>query len=389
MNKPRVIFPFTEAGLGHIMPLKSIADEFEKLYGDKVECVRSWFFSEGKNKKLIKFENRLKNEVVKYNRHPAYGFFSTFNMDFWGVYVGTWATMKFLKLGSRRHGYAHMRELNPDMVVSTHWATNYYAKKSGLNPLTVMYCPDARLNPLFRYYCDLTMISTQTGYERALKKYPRRFNKSNLKKVPFLIRDEAFTVSKDKRAMRRKLGFDEEKFTVVMADGGYGIGKMEKICKAVLERDLPITLVPVCGKNTDLYNKFLKMKSKGKTDFRPMGLIDNMFEVLVTADLFCGKSGASMIAEPCFFGVPQIITKYANNIEKYIGEYYIDTVGSAIKAFKPEKVADKIEEFAAHPELLQPLKAAAEAQHGNYGAEECAKQIFKLLCTKFPNLKED
>ena len=45
-RKPRVVFPFTEAGMGHIMPLRAMADIFEKKYGDKVEVVRSQFFTE-------------------------------------------------------------------------------------------------------------------------------------------------------------------------------------------------------------------------------------------------------------------------------------------------------------------------------------------------------
>lgn len=388
MNKPRVIFPYVEAGFGHIMPMNSIADEFEKLYGDKVECVRSAFFTEGGNKKLEKFENKLKNEVVKYNKSTAYGFYGTFNMDFWGARISSWATMTLFEPGARKSGEKHMEELKPDLVVSTHWATNFYAKKCKSKPLTVMYCPDARINPLFRYDCDLVMISASTGYEHALKKHWRRFDKDNLKLVPFLIRNEAFTASTDKLAVREKLGIDKNAFTVLLAEGGYGIGKMYEICKEVLARDLPVTLIPVCGKNRELYKKFLTMKSKGKTDFRPMGLVDNMFELIVAADLFCGKSGASMIAEPCFFSVPQIITKYANNIEKYIGEYYENTVGSAIKIFNPERVADKIEEFMRAPEKLEPYKKAAAAHHKNYGAEVSARYIFELLCTRFPHLKD-
>ena len=68
MRKPRVIFPYTEAGLGHIMPMNSIADEFEKLYGDKVECVRSQFFTESGDEKLEIYQERLKGEVVKHNK---------------------------------------------------------------------------------------------------------------------------------------------------------------------------------------------------------------------------------------------------------------------------------------------------------------------------------
>lgn len=389
MDKPRVIFPYTEAGLGHIMPMDSIADEFEKLYGDKVECVRSAFFTEGGDRRLMEFEERLKREVVKHNKSTFYGFFATLNMEFWRVRLSTWATMTFLRLGSRKRGIRHMDELKPDLVFSTHWATNYYAKKCKAQPLTVMYCPDAHVNPLFRYPCDIVMVSNSVGYECALKAHGGRLNRDNFKQVPFLIREEAFSVPLDKAAARRKLGFDENKFTVVLAEGGYGIGKMADICRIILERDLPVTLVAVCGKNEELYKSFLQLKSKGKTDFHPLGLIDNMFEVLATADVFCGKSGASMSAEPCFFGVPQIITKYATTIERYIGKYYIENVGSAIKIFNPVKVADKIEEFLAHPDRLEPYRRAAKAQHANYGAEPCARYIYGLLVKKFPSLEED
>ena len=52
MRKPRVLFPFTEAGLGHIMPMRAIAAKFEELYGDKVEIIRSAFFQENGSEEL-------------------------------------------------------------------------------------------------------------------------------------------------------------------------------------------------------------------------------------------------------------------------------------------------------------------------------------------------
>ncbi len=388
MAKPRVLFPFTEAGLGHIVPMKSIADEFERLYGDKVEVVRCNFFTETDNKNLKIFGERLCTFVQTQNRHTSYGFFSTINMEFWRIHLATWATMTFLRLGSRKPGYALMDKYAPDLVFSTHWATNYYARKCKCKPLTAMYCPDTDINPLFSYAADIVMVSTPTGYNKALKQHPIRFNESNLKEVPFLIREEAYGVPADKRALRRELGLDPDKFTVVLAEGGYGIGKMEEICKIILERDLPVNLVPVCGRNEELYKKFLTVQSKGQTHFAPMGMIDNMLQVLAAADVFCGKSGANMCAEVCFFGLPLIITKYATTIEEKIGKYYIDYVGNAIKIFKPEKVVEKLEEFINSPRLMEPYKKAAEAQRQNFGAEASAKLVFELLCKKYPELAE-
>lgn len=387
MNKPRVLFPFTEAGLGHIVPMKSIADEFERLYGDKVEVVRCNFFTETDNKNLKIFGERLCTFVQTQNKHTSYGFFSTINMEFWRIHLSTWATMTFLRLGSRKPGYALMDKYAPDLVFSTHWATNYYAKKCKCKPLTAMYCPDTDINPLFSYAADIVMVSTPTGYKKALKKHPVRFNESNLKQVPFFIRKEAYGVSSDKRALRSKLGFDPDKFTVVLAEGGYGIGKMEEICKIILERDLPVNLVPVCGRNEELYKRLQNVKSNGNTCFYPTGLADNMLEIVACADIFCGKSGANMCAEVCFFGLPLIITKYATTIEEKIGKYYIEHVGNAMKIFSPQKVVDRLEEFIKDPGLMEPYKKAAEAQRKNFGASEGAELIFELLCTKFPELK--
>lgn len=387
MNRPKVLFPFTEAGLGHIIPMKSIVDEFERLYGDKVEIVRSNFFTEAGNKNLEIFERRLSRTVEKQNHSTAYGFFLTLNMQFWRTRISTWATMKFLKRGANGPAFEYMDKLAPDLVVSTHWATNYYAKKCKCKPLTVMYCPDAEINPLFSYDADIVMVSTYTGYRHARRRHKLRFNDKNLIQVPFLIRNAAFKVTPDKRELRKNLGLDVDKFTVVLAEGGYGIGKMEKICQIILERDLPVNLVPVCGKNSELYKKLQNVKSKGKTVFKPMGLIDNMLEVVASADIFCGKSGANVCAEVCFFGLPMIITKYATTIERDIGKYYLNSVGNALKIFKPEKVADKVEEFLQNPALMEPYKRAAAAQKRNYGATECARHIYNLLCTKYPQLR--
>lgn len=46
IKKPKVLFPFVEAGLGHIMPMTAVVDVFEKKYGDRVEVIRTNFFQD-------------------------------------------------------------------------------------------------------------------------------------------------------------------------------------------------------------------------------------------------------------------------------------------------------------------------------------------------------
>ena len=166
-RKPRVVFPFVEAGFGHIMAEKSIADAFEKKYGKYCEVIRSDFFKETGSEAMAKFEKRLCNEVRLYNKCNFYGYLNIACMNLFGSRIASWFVMSKLYKDLFKDSMAHMRELRPDCVVSTHWATNYYAERLDRKPLTVMYGPDAHLNAMFRYPCDLATISIKEGYDRA------------------------------------------------------------------------------------------------------------------------------------------------------------------------------------------------------------------------------
>ena len=247
-----------------------------------------------------------------------------------------------------------------------------------------MYCPDARLNKLFEYRCDLSMISMPYGYYKALRE--KRYNINNIKLVPFLIRNEAFEISKDKKEMRRTLGLPENNFTVLFAEGGYGIGKMAKITKLLLKRHVPLTVITVCGTNTKLYEKLKALKSTDEITYLPLGFADNMLQLQAASDVFCGKSG-NILAESTFFGNLSIVTHFANMIERNIADHYINTVGCAIKEFSPKKTADLICGFAQDESKLEPYRKAAEAYHNNFGAEEAADLIWEFIKEKYPGIE--
>lgn len=389
MKKPVVLFPYVEAGMGHIVPMKAICEKFEEMYGGLTDCREVRFFADSGKDVLKKFEKKMCLSVINSDKKPSLGFFMTFNMNFWGTKIATAASARFLQRGAYKSAVERMDGLSPDLVVSTHWSTNYFAKKSAAKPLTALFCPDAKLYPLFNYPCDMALIPTMAGYEEALKKFPERYDKSNLKYVGSPISESALNVVRNKREMRKKLGLNPEKFTVLLAEGGYGIGKMTEICRKVLERDPAVTLIPVCGKNESLYGNISKWQSGKNCELKPVGFTDKMPEYMVAADLLCGKSGANVYAEACFFGLPQMVTNYASGVEKLNGEYYVKQAKTAIKVFNADAAAGKIEEFANDPQKITPLRLAAEAQRANFGAAKAAEEIFALLCTRYPELKAD
>ena len=122
-----------------------------------------------------------------------------------------------------------------------------------------------------------------------------------------------------------------------------------------------------------------------KAAFRPYGYTEKILELEAAADLFCGKSG-NILAEPTFFGVPSVVTHFANSIEKYIADHYINTVGCAIKEFSPQKAVDLIRSFAEDGSILEPYRRAALGYHDHFGAETAADVIWEKITERFPDI---
>lgn len=385
MKKIRVLFPYVESGFGHIMPMRSIVETFQKKYGDRVEVIAPNFYSDSGVRSLVRFERMMANQVRLYNGNPVIGYIVNVLGEIGGSFLSSLFTIRMIAPRAYRAGVRHMEELAPDAVFSTHWATNYYAEHAKNKPLTVMYCPDARMNKLFKYRCDLNMISMPYGYEKALRN--RKYNIYNLKYVPFLIRNEAFDVCRDKKELRKKLGIPEDNFTVVLVEGGYGIGKITAITKRLIKEHRQLTVISICGKNEKLYRRFLEWTPEKEVTFLPMQFAENVLELEAASDLFCGKSG-NMIAEATFFGVPSIITNCTTTIEHNIADHYLNTVGCAIKEFSPTRTVRLIERFSEDPARLEPYRRAAQAYYPNFGSEKVADELWKKLKEAFPTLRE-
>ncbi len=386
-KKPRVVFPFVEAGMGHIMPMRSIADAFEKKYGAYCDVIRSRFYQEMGEKPLIRFERNLANEARKYAKNSAYGYFNMLLMDVFSPWILPKVIMDVYIPGAGKAAKAYMESLQPDMVVSTHWSTGYYAEKLKNKTITVQYIPDARVIPLWRYPSDYLLISKPSGREEAIKKHPRRFNENNCLLTPFAIRADAYDMPTDKKMQRRALGLDENKCTVVLMDGGYGVGKTHKIVQKLVELDLPLNVIAICGDNEKVKNALSALKTGKNLTLKVEGKC-NALTYLSAADVLIGKSGASTVAEATFFGCAIIVSKYATTIERDNAKYYENTVGNALKIFNVNEIVQTLKFWCEDDEELKILQANAQKVRGEYGSEKTADLLFSILQERFPHLQE-
>ena len=191
-------------------------------------------------------------------------------------------------------------------------------------------------------------------------------------------------MERDKTKLRAKLGL-KDRFTVLLMEGGYGIGLTEKICNLIVEKDLPINLIAISGKNPELKKRLddLKTKKGEKLDFYPFEFCQNILEYISASDLYLGKSGSGLL-EPAFFHVSIVVTHSANTIEKLIAEHYVQ-VGDAIRIFDSLKCVDFIEEAMNGSEKFKKMQESTEKLQ-QFGGEGIADAIFDKLKDRY-NIK--
>ena len=378
MKKLKIYFPKVEAGMGHIMPMKAVRQSFEKKYGndERFEIIYNDFFKDSDDEVLHKFEKKfLVANLVAFQKFHAWGYFANF-FDF--IFPPSWISFFTSKFGKRKAWKAmnkRMDEINPDIVFSTHWVTNYIVmNRKGKRPYSITFCPDCSLDKLFSYPSDIKLISTESGYKKGLRK--RNLTEENFKKVPFCIRNEAFTTEKDKVKVRKELNLPLDKFTIIIVEGAYGNGRLEKLCKALVKTNLSITILAICGDNPKLVKELKGLEVNKNISFYPIGFTTEILKYISASDLYLGKSGNG-INESTFFKIPSIITSYTNFIEQDIAKYFIKEVGSAQRCNNIKKIIALIDDYSKHREKMQPYIDNCEKVKDNYGAEKTADIIYQ------------
>lgn len=379
-RKPRVVFTFVEAGMGHIVPEKAICDAFERKYGNKTEVVRSHFYTETGDPDMQRFEKGFVKAVMQQSRSKVFGKLCILGNKLSGDALAQRFVMSMRYPDCKADGAAlrHMRELDADILFTTHWATTYYANKLGdRRPYTMMLCPDAYSNGMFNMDCNDFFIPTHVGLAKANRR--RMYAGGNASVVPYPIRDEAFELRGKKYELRKEAGIGRDEFVVLLADGGYGMAELERTVRELIALKADMRIIAVCGKNVECAAELRRIEVYGPTRLNVYDYADNMLELVCMSDVFVGKSGANSMAEPTFFGMPIIITKCITPIESGIKKYYTRTVGNAMYIPDPKKAAQKLIELASDRTAMEKYIANAETRAGEYGAERIADMIYERV----------
>lgn len=233
----------------------------------------------------------------------------------------------------------------------------YKLKKKGINiNLTVFNTdPFTCHNAWFYKYSYREFVGSDDIRNYAIQKM--HCIPSRIIKVPLLVNKKfkKTVTPEEKKELRRKYGFDENKKVVLLAGGGEGLPGTRKIINHCILHKTDFTVAVVCGRNKRLQKDLeLIKKTFPELDLHIYGFVDFMDTLIKLSDLVVSKAGTSSIMETLASRKPLIISSYIHNQELGNMRFVVkNKVGFFIR--NPSDIFRKINELFSDEEKYMNL----------------------------------
>ena len=241
-----------------------------------------------------------------------------------------------------------LRESDPDLVLSVHPLLNHVAwqaiRRSGRPRGLVTVVTD-----LVEFHLgwmsprsDLTVVPTE-GARREVLAASVPEERIQLLGLPVDLRFRP-PAPGEKAALRRRFGFDQHRFTILVSGGGEGSGKLLTQVRALAGRQSgDWQLIVVCGRNEKLRRRLSRVHFRIPALVR--GFVDNMPELMRAADLVVSKAGPGAIGEALATEVPILLTSYLPGQETP-NVTFVTESGLGLYTPKPEQLLEAVRELA-------------------------------------------
>lgn len=165
-----------------------------------------------------------------------------------------------------------------------------------------------------------------------------------------------FCAAKDRRALRARYGLDEERPVVLQLAGGFGVGPIEKLYRALQEVPLPLQVVVVAGRNEKAKADLERIAVPAHHSARIIGFTTDMDEWLRMADLVVSKPGGLTTSETLASGAVMVIVNPIPGQETRNSDFLLEN-GAAVKVNAAGILAYKVTTLLRDPGRLAQLRA--------------------------------
>lgn len=360
-NRPKILIAMIEAGGGHKAAAQALHAEFENAFPGRFEVVTLDIMAALGE---VDFDRRHKRTWSWLLRHPGVSYRGQRLLDVAAPQrlvnaVQDAMLARFSRVAAR---YLHERAI--DLVLAVHFMplrAFAAAAARGEHRVPVLGVDTELLdgNALWaERRMDTLMVATETCRAELIG---RGVPGERIAVTGYPLHPKYLRADRDQPTVRRRLGLDQGRMTVVHVAGGEGIGGMlEATVESVARRAPELQYVAVCGANAGLRARLGAFVERSQTaSVRVEGFVDNLEELIVASDVVVGKAGPGVTSETLVLGRPIIHTSFASASEKR-NVSYCEERGAGLYRSRPEAVVATLLELERDRDRLMRLRRGAE-----------------------------
>ena len=165
----------------------------------------------------------------------------------------------------------------------------------------------------------------------------------------------AFYEPKDRATCLVSQGLVGDRIMVLQLAGGFGIGPVERIYRALLEIGLPLEIVTVAGHNEQIKKELEKIEVPPRHRSKVIGFTDKIHEFMAVADLVISKPGGLTTSEVLASGAAMAVINPVPGQESRNSDFLLEN-GAAIKINNIATLPHKLSNLLKDEERLMQLK---------------------------------
>ncbi|HNV86303.1 MAG TPA: glycosyltransferase [Candidatus Omnitrophota bacterium] len=375
----KVLIVYTTAGLGHQRSAEALKQVFERLYPDcDANAVDVLDFA---NVVFRKMYNRIYLELIEELPDLLGYIYKKYDDDLTARNTAK-IRLLFDKLNTINLKNL-IEEFDPHLIVCTHFlALEIFSDMKARGKLFLpLYCTLTDFYPhAFWVYSHVDKY--YVANEDSRRNLVRRGIEEDKIAVTGIPINPAFAELPPKEISRKRVGLEGGNPSVLILNGGFGVGKMEEIVKSFERCDFPLELVVVAGKNRELKKNLDEMAPLIRPRMHVFGFVENIHELMNACDLIVSKPGGLTSSEAMAAGLPMVLVDPIPGQEDRNCEYLLEH-GLAARLYDLKDASDKVVSLLKTPGKFEFFRKQTRDESFADASLRIASDIFNDVQKKF------
>jgi processive 1,2-diacylglycerol beta-glucosyltransferase len=295
-----------------------------------------------------------------------------------GTFRGDNMRLMVEKMNLRR--FIRLLQAQPwDLIVSTHFLPAEIV--ASLRQQNKMSVPHATVTTDYETHrlwvnqpCDLYFTATDEG-ARYLRYWGVPAEHLHVCGIPI---HPVFSQPKDQAACRAKHGLTGGRPVVLQLAGGFGVGPVEQLLRALTAIEQPVEIAVVAGRNEKVRKKLEGIAVPPRHRVKIWGYTEHIDELMCAADLVVSKPGGLTTSETLARGRVMAIVNPTPGQEYRNSDYLLEN-GAAIKINNIGTLSYKVGELLSNPQRLACMQSNIQRLARPRAAFDVAARALQLL----------